>query len=338
MSGLRGFLHSTYKSAAERVLPARSHSAFKTKGVLTPEEFVAAGDYLVHTCPTWSWEAGDAKKARSFLPHNKQFLITRNVPCLRRAAAVEEYGEREEQEVEADEEGDGWLTANQSRTGRADPGATTTNDDGFEEIPSIDEEAAGAEGGSGGGGSGSAAGVQDVAAGSASDLAAGEGSGGGAGIDDDVPDIDDLALDDEEEDEAALRPAPRGGGDEHIVRTRTYDLLITYDKYYQVPRFWLVGYDENRQPLTPEQVLEDVSEEHARKTVTMEAHPHGGSTVQAASIHPCQHANVMHKLSERVAGEAEEFAVDRYLVLFLKFIASVVPTIEYDYTMAAGAQ
>lgn len=28
----------------------------------------------------------------------------------------------------------------------------------------------------------------------------------------------------------------------------------------------------------------------------------------------------------------------RYLVLFLKFIASVVPTIEYDYTMAAGAQ
>ena len=27
-----------------------------------------------------------------------------------------------------------------------------------------------------------------------------------------------------------------------------------------------------------------------------------------------------------------------YLVLFLKFIASVVPTIEYDYTMAAGGQ
>jgi hypothetical protein len=25
-----------------------------------------------------------------------------------------------------------------------------------------------------------------------------------------------------------------------------------------------------------------------------------------------------------------------YMVLFLKFISSVVPTIEYDYTMAAG--
>lgn len=120
MSGLRSFLHSTYKSAAEAVLPARSQSAFKEKGVrtwraragpscaaaepvlpptpfsaalhhapprsrpqvLTPEEFVAAGDYLVHTCPTWSWEAGDAKKARPFLPPTKQFLITRNGGCL----------------------------------------------------------------------------------------------------------------------------------------------------------------------------------------------------------------------------------------------------------------
>jgi hypothetical protein len=32
---------------------------------------------------------------------------------------------------------------------------------------------------------------------------------------------------------------------------------------------------------------------------------------QAASIHPCQHANVMHKLAERVAGEGQEFGVER---------------------------
>lgn len=38
------------------------------------------------------------------------------------------------------------------------------------------------------------------------------------------------------------------------MHTRTYDLMITYDKYYQVPRFWLVGYDEARQPLKPKQV------------------------------------------------------------------------------------
>ena len=30
--------------------------------------------------------------------------------------------------------------------------------------------------------------------------------------------------------------------------------MISYDKYYQVPRFWLVGYDEDRQPLKASQV------------------------------------------------------------------------------------
>ena len=52
--------------------------------------------------------------------------------------------------------------------------------------------------------------------------------------------------------QAAGAGEAEGDGDD-IVRTRTYDLLITYDKYYRVPRFWLVGYDEARQPLTPHQ-------------------------------------------------------------------------------------
>lgn len=30
----------------------------------------------------------------------------------------------------------------------------------------------------------------------------------------------------------------------NIVETRTYDLFITYDKYYQTPRLWLSGYNE----------------------------------------------------------------------------------------------
>ncbi len=32
--------------------------------------------------------------------------------------------------------------------------------------------------------------------------------------------------------------------EEETVRTRTYDLHITYDKYYQTPRLWIFGYDE----------------------------------------------------------------------------------------------
>lgn len=42
--------------------------------------------------------------------------------------------------------------------------------------------------------------------------------------------------------EASLDSA--GGGEVGIVQTRTYDLHITYDKYYQTPRLWLTGYDE----------------------------------------------------------------------------------------------
>jgi hypothetical protein len=29
-----------------------------------------------------------------------------------------------------------------------------------------------------------------------------------------------------------------------ILQVRTYDVFITYDKYYQTPRMWLFGYDE----------------------------------------------------------------------------------------------
>ncbi|KCV70189.1 autophagy-like protein 3 [Fonticula alba] len=47
------------------------------EGALTPEEFVTAGDFLVRKCGTWQWEAGDPAKARSYLPADKQYLVTR---------------------------------------------------------------------------------------------------------------------------------------------------------------------------------------------------------------------------------------------------------------------
>lgn len=40
------------------------------------------------------------------------------------------------------------------------------------------------------------------------------------------------------------------------------------------------------------QILQDVSEEHARKTITVDPHPH--LSITAASIHPCRHAGVPH--------------------------------------------
>ena len=37
----------------------------------------------------------------------------------------------------------------------------------------------------------------------------------------------------------------------NLLQVRTYDVMITYDKYYQTPRIWLLGYDEVNYVLPP---------------------------------------------------------------------------------------
>eukprot|EP01099_Mayorella_cantabrigiensis_P003201 TRINITY_DN2488_c0_g3_i1.p1 TRINITY_DN2488_c0_g3~~TRINITY_DN2488_c0_g3_i1.p1 ORF type:complete len:177 (+),score=39.79 TRINITY_DN2488_c0_g3_i1:632-1162(+) len=127
-----------------------------------------------------------------------------------------------------------------------------------------------------------------------------------------------------------------GSNSNSIVKTRTYDISITYDKYYRTPKVWLFGYDENHQPLKPQEVFSDISEDHAKKTVTVELHPH--LNVSSAFIHPCQHANVMKKIIDRLQANGKEARVDQYLFLFLKFLSAVIPTIEYDNTFEIDLQ
>ena len=80
-------------------------------------------------------------------------------------------------------------------------------------------------------------------------------------------------------------------------------------------------------------MYEDISHDHAQKTVTIEAHPHMPQ-VSMASIHPCKHSSVMKRIVEMLeASGSETVRVDQYLVIFLKFMTAVLPTIEYDYTI-----
>ena len=61
--------------------------------------------------------------------------------------------------------------------------------------------------------------------------------------------------------------------------------------------------------LPSHQVLDDVSEEHARKTITVEAHPHLALT--AASIHPCRHGETMKRLVDNITEGGGTFAVEQ---------------------------
>jgi len=76
---------------------------------------------------------------------------------------------------------------------------------------------------------------------------------------------------------------------------------------------------------------EDISQDHANKTVTFETHPNLTCSPMA-SVHPCRHAEVMKKIIETVAEGGCDLQVYIYLLIFLKFVQAVIPTIEYDYT------
>lgn len=176
---------------------------------------------------------------------------------------------------------------------------------------------------------------------------------------DDIPDLETFLDEDNKlnPDDAAEYQKPTDDRStpvketDNILRTRTYDLYITYDKYYQTPRLWLAGFDERGKPLLPTRIFDDISQEHAHKTVTIETHPH--LDMSMASIHPCKHAHVMKRIIQFTENHAAskssgnisrssspqperkgEVRVDQYLIIFLKFMSTIVPSIDYDYTMS----
>ena len=78
-------IHSVLDKVRDQYAPISKTSTFRQSGEITPDEFVAAGDYLVYKFPSWSWsDASSPARRVSYLPAGKQFLVTRGVPCHRR--------------------------------------------------------------------------------------------------------------------------------------------------------------------------------------------------------------------------------------------------------------
>uniref|UniRef100_A0A914LGM4 Ubiquitin-like-conjugating enzyme ATG3 n=1 Tax=Meloidogyne incognita TaxID=6306 RepID=A0A914LGM4_MELIC len=386
-------LVNQFKSAAlavgQYLTPVLKESKFKETGVLTPEEFVAAGDHLVHLCPTWSWaKSSDSNGTCTYLPVDKQFLITKQVPCHQRCAQIMGYDESKEKggrlaeslgtartvmghvctrlilycyakkyaapaprisstpepritaplsvaQILLPHEGTWQRSSRYVEIIKEESAETGDDQDEWVDTHHFDFETNCAP--------------KDLEEEENNEIAENleennlnkeenceeEEEEGGEPIDLDEYLSSGLL---EEEDPArfvlqnkSTKETNDDSSSNNLLRTRRYDLHITYDKYYQVPRFWLVGYDENGSPLAVDKMKEDFSQEHADKTITLESHPHiSGLTL--ATIHPCRHAPVMKRLIEQFQESGKELLVIDYLFVFLKFVQAVIPTVEYDYT------
>jgi ubiquitin-like-conjugating enzyme ATG3 len=326
-------LHSTLSSWRDKLAPISHTSTFLTTGQITPEEFVAAGDYLVYKFPTWSWaDASPTTKRVAYLPEGKQFLVTRGVPCHRRLndnfAGDAGHDEAVVGDGFAGAEGggedDGWL-----RTG----GLAASHEANARDVRTVDES----------------------------------GEMGPRDYDDDeeIPDMED----EEDDKEAIIRDTNNAG----VAPLRTYTLYITYTPYYRTPRMYLSGYLRQSEPLPPHLMMEDIVGDYKEKTVTLEdfpfyesikmasVHPCRHASVMRTLLDRADAALKLRVQREKnkegskgfdqgaAAGastgedwevlgggdENDEVAIrcDQYLVVFLKFMATVIPSVEYDYTM-----
>ncbi|AET37874.1 Atg3p Ecym_2121 [Eremothecium cymbalariae DBVPG len=288
-------IRSTLSNWREYLTPVSHQSTFEHTGQITPNEFVKAGDYLCHMFPTWKWNNSQPGISyRDFLPKEKQFLVTRKVPSNVRAA---EFMSIDDNNVHNGDEY--WVLESSKRSDMQEEVNRETDGEDIDEM------------------------------------------------------LEKMDIEDREGDESDiinLRPS----------YTRYYDLYITYSTSYRVPKIYLVGFNNDGTPLTPEQTFQDIAPDYRTKTATIEKLPFFKTSVTSVSIHPCKHANVMRVLMEKVrtvkqrlqesnnqdgsqrTGEEWEdlqddmdngLRVDQYLVVFLKFITSVTPGIEHDYTM-----
>jgi ubiquitin-like-conjugating enzyme ATG3 len=75
---------TTVNRYLESFVPIPTVSQFISKGTLTPDEFVSAGNALTEeiTMNGWTWQSGIPSENKRYLPEEKQFLLLTNVKSL----------------------------------------------------------------------------------------------------------------------------------------------------------------------------------------------------------------------------------------------------------------
>ena len=152
-----------------------------------------------------------------------------------------------------------------------------------------------------------------------------------------------LDLDDDDDEEEANKEEAAGPSefDDFVIleeeknnpdpKFRTYDVTVTYDFYYCVPRMWLMGYSNTGKPLTDDEMKLDIMMEYRNQTVTIDPHPCTG--IRNISVHPCRHSLLLKKMIENFENAGKKLDIEMSILIFLKFLHSVVPTIQYDFTL-----
>ena len=237
-----------------KLKPPPKESKFYEKGILTPEEFVKAGDYLVTKCPTWKWCSSKENMINKYLPKEKQYLLTR-VRSKFRASDYIKKNETKEKVIEGD-----WVDADLENK----PKAGDNKKDIALDLDALEEKEKKKK-------------VEVVANDDDEDFVI----EGAEEAKNEAKKDNDFEIEDEEE----SKNKKEIKDDADVVKTREYEVTITYDLYYFVPRMWLMGYNEKGIPLTDEEMKEDVMPEYRNKTCTIEEQPCTG--LRNISVHPC---------------------------------------------------
>ena len=307
MNNIGHQLFKGFQDVVSKIKPTMKESKFYEEGKLTPEEFIAAGDYLVKKCPTWSWCAAKKNLSNKALPEGKQYLLTR-VRSKIRAADYLKSNNTKETIIEGD-----WVDADLENKPKTENKKNTEIDLDALEAKEKEKEKKKVEVAA------EANDEDDDFVIEGDDEKPEEKKDGKKGDDFEIVDDEDDLEKDKKEDQA------------NVLKTREYEVTVTYDFYYCVPRMWLMGYNEKGNPLTDEEMKEDIMPEYRNKTCTIEPQTHTG--IRNISVHPCRHSLLLKKMIKDFQNSGKKLEVYQSILLFLKFLQSVVPTVQYDFTM-----